>query len=179
MAFMALVFFLSALFFQIVATLPLYYREVYGYTESRIGLLLGFNALLVVLLEMFLVRVLEHRDHLRIFGFGCLLTALGMGLMPLGTSLPFVILTLTIWSLGEMVALPFSNALVARRAGEGASGEYMGVYTAVFAVAMLTAPAAGLWVYANLGPDTLWFAVGALGPVLLLGSYLLAPRFRE
>ena len=179
LALMVLVFLLSTLFFQIIATLPLYYREVYGYTESRIGLLLGLNALLIVLLEMFLVRILEHRNHLRIFGVGCLLTGLGLGLMPLGASLPFVILTIAIWSFGEMIALPFSNALVARRAGEGASGEYMGVYTTTFAIAMLTAPAAGLWVYAHLGPATLWLGVSAMGPVLLLASYLLAPQFQE
>jgi MFS family permease len=179
LAFMALVFLLSTLVFQIVATLPLYYREVYGYTESRIGLLLGLNALLIVLLEMFLVRILEHRDHLRIFGFGCLLMGFGLGLMPFGASLPFVILTIVLWTFGEMVAFPFSNALVAQRAGEGASGEYMGVYTAMFAIAMLIAPAAGLWVYAHLGPRALWLGIGALGPVLLVASYLLAPRFRE
>jgi MFS family permease len=167
------------MFFQVIATLPLYFREVYGFAENRIGLLLGLNAFLIVLLEMFLVRILEHRNHLRIFGMGCLLTGIGLGLLPLGSTLPFALLTILFWTFGEMVAFPFSNALVAARAGEGGSGEYMGAYTATFSVALLTAPAAGLWVYEHLGPEALWFGVGSLGAVLLVACLLLAPRFQK
>lgn len=177
LALMGLVFLLSATFFQIIGALPIYLQEGYGLSEKRIGLLLGFNALLIVLVEMFLVRVLEHRNHLVTFGFGGLLTALGLGLLPHGSTWTFALFTVVVWTFGEMIALPFGNALVAQRAGEGSSGEYMGVYSATFALAMLTAPVAGLWIYDHWGAETLWTTVGAMGPLLLLGSLLLRPWY--
>jgi len=40
---------LALTFFQVFSTLPLYFRQVLGYRENVIGLLLGFNALLIAL----------------------------------------------------------------------------------------------------------------------------------
>ena len=45
-------------------------------------------------------------------------------------------LTVVIWTSGEMLALPFSNFLVAHRAAPGRVGEAMGMYMAVFSVAL-------------------------------------------
>ncbi|MCB1034117.1 MAG: MFS transporter [Acidobacteria bacterium] len=178
LAFMVVCFLVACIFFQLMGVYPLYLHEECGLPESLIGLLLGFNALMVVLLEMPLVHFLENRPLVRIFGRGAIFLGLGFGLLPLHCSLPFLVFTVLLWTLGEMVTLPFSNALVAQRAGEGRTGEYMGLYTAMFSVALLVAPPTGLWFYGRFGAVALWTMVGALGPICWLLCRWLEPRFR-
>jgi MFS family permease len=48
----------AIIFFQFFTTLPLYYRQVYGLSEAMIGLLLGFNGLLVFLFEMIVIQLI-------------------------------------------------------------------------------------------------------------------------
>ncbi len=172
---LVMIFFFACVIFQFTGALPLFLHEGYGFPEKTIGILLGFSALLVVLFEMPLVRWLEHRDHARVVGFGCFLTCLGFGLMPLGHSLPFALLTVGVWTFGEMLVLPFSNALVAERAGEGDSGRYMGIYTATFSLALLLGPPLGMVIYSHFGGRALWFGIALLGPLL----WLLAANLRR
>lgn len=176
---LASIFLFACIIFQFTGAFPLYLHDGYGLNEKTIGLLLGFNALLVVIFEMPLVCWLEKRNHARLVGLGSLLTCLGFSLMPLGSSVPFALFSVAVWSFGMMLVLPFSNALVADCAGEGRSGEYMGVYTAAFSSALLLGPPLGLWIYGRFGPEKLWLGVGLLGPVLWLVGERLARRQRE
>jgi predicted MFS family arabinose efflux permease len=181
LAFLVVVFCLYGIFFQFIGTLPLYLNEAYSLPESRIGLLLSLNAVLIVLTEMALVSALETRDATRVFGLGCLLTCTGFALLPLGSTVAFAALTIIVWTVGEMISLPFGySAAVARadRNGSG-SGEYIGLHAAAGALAMFVAPATGLWVYAHLGPETLWYGIGILGPVLGLACLVLAPILKR
>ncbi len=176
LALLALVFVLSFCFFQVFSTLPVYFHEYYGMSESEIGLTIGFNALLIVLFEMVLVRVLERREHLLLFGLGSVLVGVGVGLVPLGSGLPFALLTVCVWSLGEMLSLPFSNALVAARAGKGRSGEHMGLYSMAFAVAFIVAPKLGFLVYETLGPEWLFYGIAGAGLLVYAGCVVLQRR---
>lgn len=174
LAFLLLVVLLATVFFQVVSTLPLYWRVVHGFRESGIGLLLAFNALIVVCFEMVLSHWAEKRERMFLFGLGAFLVCLGFGLMPLGSGVPFVMLTVVVWTLGEMLALPLMNAVVADRAGAANRGRYMGMITMSFSVAFMIAPLAGTSVFDRFGPDALWFGVGLLGLPLWAGALLLA-----
>ncbi len=136
---------------------------------------------------MVLVHWAERRDRMTVVGVGALLVCLGFGLMPLGSTAAFAALTVVIWTVGEMLALPLLNAVVADRADSATRGRYMGLYNMAYSVAFILAPAAGTWVYDHLGPSALWIGVGALGVPLLAGSLALrralrvpeAPTFRS
>jgi predicted MFS family arabinose efflux permease len=179
LALLVLVTLLAVSFFQVFSTLPLYFREVYGFREDKIGLLLGFNAAIIVVFEMVLVHWAERRDRMTVVGIGALLVCLGFGLMPLGTTLAFAALTIVVWTVGEMLALPLLNVVVAERAGPGNQGRYMGLYTMAFSVAFIIAPAAGTWTYARFGPSILWVAIGGLGLPLLVASLALRRALRS
>lgn len=169
---------LATAFFQVFSTLPLYFRRAYGYREGTIGLLLALNAFLIVAFEMVLIHRLERRDRFLLLGLGCFLVCAGLGLMPFGSSIPFVALTIAVWTAGEMLSLPMANTIVAQRAGRKHRGRYMGLYTMSFSVAFVFAPACGTWVYDRFGADTLWHGVGLLGVVLWAGALVLRRTFR-
>jgi len=170
---------LASIFFQVFSTMPLYFSGVYGLAENAIGLFLAFNAALIVAFEMVLIHSLEGRSRLILIGFGAFLICAGLGLMPLGSSIPFIGFTIAVWTFGEMLALPLTNVLVADRAGRTHRGRYMGLYTMTFSVAFVFAPAGGTWIYEGFGPDILWYGAGACGVLLWVWALALRPAFRS
>ena len=100
-------------------------------------------------------------------------------MMPFGDSLGYVMFTIAVWTLGEMLALPLINAIVADRAGPGNRGRYMGVYTMTFSIAFVFAPAIGTYVYARIGPNILWYGIGVLGLLLWAWALALIRAFRR
>ena len=178
-AFLALVALLAAVFFQIMSTLPLYWREHLALAEDSIGALLALNTVIIVAIEMVLVRAIEHRDHLRLVGVGAFLVCLGFALMPFGSGVAFVAVTIVVWTAGEMLALPLSNAFASLRGGAAGTGRYMGAYMLAFAAAFVIAPLAGTAVYQRWGAETLWHSCAAVGVVLLAGFWRLSAVVRR
>ncbi len=176
-AFLVLVFALAGAFFQLFSTFPLHLRELYGWRESSIGALLAVHAALVALVEMPLVRSVEHRDGLRVAGVGALLVCAGMAVVPLGPPGWIAVASMLLWTFGEMLALPMSNAVVADRAAAGATGRYMGAYTLAFSAALVVAPALGTTVWERLSPTVLWVGIGVLGPLLAAGFAVVSRWF--
>lgn len=174
LALLGLVLLMAIVIFQVFGTLPLYLHQVYGLAEQTIGLVLAVNAALIVALEMILVRSLEKHRPLRVMAVGALLAGAGLALLPLGRGAAFAMLTVVVWTFGEMLFLPFSNALAAGRARGGPSGTYMGLYSAAFAAAFVIAPPLGLWVFGRFGGDALWFGAGAVAAVLAAAAFVLA-----
>lgn len=179
LALLLLTFVFATVMFQIFTTLPLYLRQVHGLRENVIGLLLGFNALLIVVFEMVLVHWVERFARMLIIGIGALLTCVGMGLMPLGDSLPYLAFTIAIWTVGEMLAFPFITAVAAARPGPAQRGRYMGAYNVAFALAFIAAPIAGTWIYHRYSPHAVWYAVLGLGLPLLGWALLLSSPFNQ
>jgi MFS family permease len=169
-----LLFVLSIVLFQMLSTYPLSLRDLYGFAEDRIGLVMAINTLLIVLFEMVLVHGVAGYDPLKVTGVGAFLFCLGFALLPLGSTFAFAAFTVAVWSVGEMLVLPVAAGVVAERAGQGSTGRYMGLYNLAFATGFVVAPVTGTWVYENLGPRALWFGCGAVGLLVWAGFHGLA-----
>jgi MFS family permease len=169
---------LASALFQVFSTFPLYLREAIGYRENVIGLLLAFNALLIVSFEMVLIHWIQNHDRMRVAALGAFLLCGGLALIPLGTAAWYVALTVAVWTVGEMLALPILNVVVAERADKGYRGQYMGLYTMAYSIAFIIAPVVGTAVYEQFGPHLLWHGIGILGILLSASMVALRRRFR-
>jgi predicted MFS family arabinose efflux permease len=169
-----LLFVLATVTFQTVSTYPLTLHRLYHLSEAGVGMILATNTFVIVLFEMVLVHSLAGRNELELVGVGSFLFCLGFGLMPLGSSVAFLVFTVLVWSLGEMLAFPAMAGAVAGRAGESNRGRYMGLFHFAFAAAFVAAPLAGTWVFQRFGSRPLWFGCGLTGLPLWLGCHLLA-----
>jgi len=179
LAFLVLIFLLACAFFQIWSTLPLDLRTTFHLPEPLIGGLLAVNALLIVCFEMLLLRAIEHRDHLRLVGVGAALVGLGLGLLALGGGLLTALASSLVWTLGEMLTMPMSNAVVATRAPLKRTGAYMGAYTVAFSLAFVVAPVAGTAIYSRWGGHVLWPGIAVLGLLLGVGFSVLSGPLRS
>ncbi len=175
-ALLGLAVLLAMVFFQIQSTYPLALNRVYGFSEATIGLALAVNTVIIVLFEMVLAHALRDAPQLRLVAWGSLLFGVGLALLPLGRSLAYVCLTIVVWTLGEMLSLPFLQGVVAERADAKRRGTYLGLLSFAFSIAYMLGPLVGTWTIEHHGPAALWYACGAAGLVLWLGFQGLARR---
>ncbi|MEP7009996.1 MAG: MFS transporter [Acidobacteriota bacterium] len=175
-ALLGLAVLLAMVFFQIQSTYPLALNRVYGFSEAAIGLALAVNTVVIVLFEMVLAHALRDAPHLRLVAWGSLLFGVGLALLPLGRSFAYVCVTIFVWTIGEMLSLPFLQGVVAERADAKRRGTYLGLLSFAFSIAYMSGPPIGAWVYERFGPDTLWYACGVAGVVLWLGFEALSRR---
>lgn len=176
LAILGLMFLLNVVTFQLAGTFPLALRDLYGFSEARIGLALAVNTLIIVLFEMVLVHSMAGRDPLKVSGVGAFLFCAGLALLPLGSGFGFVVFTVVVWTVGEMLVFPIVASAVAERAPEESRGTTMGLLNLSFASAFVVAPLVGTWIYQNLGPERLWYGCGAVGLVVWAGFHAVAVR---
>jgi len=170
---MLFIFFVwNAVFIQVLTTFPLYMRNVYGLAENRIGQLFAVNTVLIVVLEMILMERIRKYPLTRMINVSFLLLGAGLGLMPLGRGFAYGALTVAVWTFGEMLSMPLITALISSRADDANRGRYMGMFSFIFSLAFIVAPAAGTAVYDRFGADAVWYISAALC-VLIAGAFSL------
>jgi predicted MFS family arabinose efflux permease len=156
---------------QVKSTYPLYLNEVYRLEPEEIGSLYLINGLMVVAMQVPLTWLLKHVASQTTAWAGTLLLCGGFAVLPFGSSFSLAILSLAIWTLGEILLYPPLIAIVMRRAEQGRSGEYLGIYHGASSLALLLGPAIGGTIYAVWSPATLWFGCGVIG---ILAAMLIA-----
>lgn len=160
----------AVIFFQLFNTLPLYYRDVYHLPEFYIGLLLGFNGLLVFIFEMITVHSLEKRLRLwQLVCIGTLLCGFSYVLLNLFSGIIILLIAVILLTFSEIFAMPFMVTFTVKRAGESNRGSYIGLYGLSFSAAFILAPYLGTRLITHAGYTTLWWAAGILSVPTALG----------
>lgn len=163
-------------FFQFFFVVPLYFRQSLGLNEFEIGLVMSFNGVLIVAIEMLLVYRLDGRRSPLVYViWGVLLNGLAFLLLNiLGNLVVAAVLTCVLAiTLGEMLSMPFLNAFWASRASNGNRGQYAGLYSMGYSVAHILAPAVGTQVAQRAGFGVLWFLIAGCCGVSALGFWWL------
>jgi MFS family permease len=177
----ALVYFLLALvpvaivFFQHESSMAVYLVRDLGFAVWTFGLLHTVNTLLIVFLEVPLNLAMARWPHRRTLALGSVLVAAGFGSLAVARSLPAVVLTIVVWTFGEMVLLPGMSSFVAEISPPGSRGAYMGLYTMAFNFAIVVGPPLGTALLEHGGGRLLWLTMLALG----LLSAALFTRVKE
>ncbi|HEX3696534.1 MAG TPA: MFS transporter [Polyangia bacterium] len=142
-------------FTQVLAALPLDMRA-HSLPANRIGLLLGLNGVVIVLLQPLALRFLQRVPHVSLLAGGAALAGLGLGAVGLARGSWGYALATVIFTAGEIgfsLAMP---PLVAQLAPSDQRGAYQGMHQLSWSVASMLAPMLGLTVLAHAGSATLW-----------------------
>lgn len=160
----------SMAFFQLLSTLPLFYKEAKEMSEGSIGLILGFSGFVIVLFEMILVHIMEHRFTARfVMIAGTLFAALSYFMLNMPFGIAWLYLSMFMLSLGEMLTLPFMATITIKRATLNTQGAYMGFNSLAFAAANIFSPYLGTSLAENYGYPTLWYSAGLVLVVTAIG----------
>jgi predicted MFS family arabinose efflux permease len=157
--FLTLVLLYGLCFYQLYSTIPVYYKDVYHMSELHIGILMGLNGLIIVIIEMVLIFYLESKNKtLTFISNGLILTSISFLvyiLMPRYalTALISVILV----TFGEILAMPFMNNYWAGRASSQNRGQYAGYYAMAWSLSQVLGPTGGTWMAAHFGFNSLWW----------------------
>lgn len=160
-------------FFQLLSTLPIFYKDVHHLTEADIGLLLGLNGFLIFIFEMPLIKWLEgsKNNMSKLILIGVLLTALSFIVINLSGWIGALIIGMVFMTFGEMIVFPFSNSLALNRSIKGNQGQYMAYYSISFSIAHIFGHSIGMNLVANLGYKYTWYIFSLLA--LLSAAFML------
>ena len=152
---------IAFVFFQMSSTFGLHVTSL-GIPDAAYGALLSLNGVLVVALELGIVSFTQHFPARQVMAIGYVLIGLGFALNGFATGVPAFAFAITIFTFGEMTAMPVASAYVAGLAPVHMRGRYAGVNGLVWAIALVFGPSLGVLLF-QASPRGLWFTCGALG----------------
>ncbi len=161
-------------FFMMFRVVPVFYKEVWHLDESLIGIILGLNGVVIALMEMVMISKIENkRSPIFYIVLGVVIVCFSFAVLMLPKFFPIVlaIVSILLFTFGEMFSLPFFNTFVVKRSNEYNRGIYAAGYTLSWSVAQVVGPTSGFYIAEKFGYQTLWIAITAL---LLLCAYFFS-----
>lgn len=159
---------------MVFVLLGLYVKENFGIPENRFGLIVGVNAVMVVLFQYAATRAVSHRAPLPIIGLGALFYAAGVGTFALSRSFGSFLAGMVILTVGELLVVPTTTAVVANMAPPDMRARYMGVFSLSFRIASGIGPVLGGLLSDYIAPGAMWYGGMAVCLVAAAGFGLLA-----
>jgi MFS family permease len=139
-----------------VVGLPLSLAAV-GLNPANAGVIMVVSTTTLVLARPVLrARRLAQLSHAAVFVLGYLLMAMGLGGYALAHTLPTLVVPTALLSLGSMLVMGRSFAVVSELAPAAASARYLAVYGLSWGVATLLAPLVVTWLIGAFGAGVLW-----------------------
>ncbi len=176
--FIVLVSLFGICFFQIFASMPQYFSKECNFDEGTIGLLLGFNGLLVVVIEMPLITLLgQSKKIFRFIIIGVLCIPVSFIILMLGKGgiVAAILYTLFI-TLAEIFAMPFMMNYSLSQPHKNRQGQYSALYSISYGLANIAAPTFGLGIANKYGFDAMFYFFIALSIITAIGFGWLNKR---
>jgi len=173
--FLLLNFLTALVFFQHFTALPEDMRSK-GLSSEEFGVALASNGLLIVLLQPWITQRVTHVPRARLLAASAALTGLGFGLTTFAYSLGTYMLTVAVWTLGEMVCAPVNGSLVADLSPTHARGRYQGAFTITWSLAFMVSPLLGPRLVEATSLRTTWLACLGVGLAIAVAHLTVTSR---
>lgn len=148
-----------------------YAKENYSLPESIYGLIPTTNALMVVLLQLFVTRRTSRYNPLAVMSLGTLLYGIGVGSIAMGSGFWGFWVSMVVVTLGELMVIPTASTYTANRAPETMRGRYMSLLALTGGAGSMVGPLLGGFLNDTFSPRAIWYgggAAGMLGAVVFL-----------
>ncbi|MFF7364743.1 MFS transporter [Streptomyces sp. NPDC008125] len=134
-----------------------------GLSPAVYGLVGVANAVIVIACQPLIYGRLAHLPRMKVLAASWALIGVGVAMTGLAHRPWQYMLTVVVWSVGEVVNGVVAGAIVTDLAPEEARGRYQGALAWVWQLARLIAPATATWLFSTVGPSTLWTACAVIG----------------
>jgi predicted MFS family arabinose efflux permease len=168
-------------FLQYFSTIPFYYSESYHLSEKSIGILLGFNGLLIVIIEMPLIHYLEKKNFNSLYYVfvGAIFLLTSFLVLQIGHYTSLLWIGMAFMSVAEVIAFPFANSFALNRSKRGLTGQYMALFTIAFSIAHVFGHNAGFQLINNFGFEITWWFMIIFCLIMSILFYLLKSRDKK
>lgn len=158
---------------QVYTTLAVFLRDFRGIPAQGFGFLVSVNAVTVVLLQMWVTARIRSRPPALMMAVGALVYALGLS--SIGLAVPFgAMLVIIIWiTIGEMIVVPVTMAMVALLSPEDMRGRYAAFFGLATTLPALVGPWLGGTLIDRFNPNWLWYGCGLACAIAALGCAAL------
>jgi predicted MFS family arabinose efflux permease len=170
-AFIVFTILYASCFFQLFATIPLFFNKILHLSPLFIGMTMSINGLLIVLFEMIIVFRFEgKKDSLLFISAGTVLVGVSYLIFNLFPGFALLALISTfIHTLGEIFSFPFMNSFWVSRTKSSNRGQYAGLYTVAWSTAQVLGPALGAQIAQQYGFTVLWWLIAATCLIAAVG----------
>lgn len=169
--------FYAICFFQLLSTIPVFYRQIHQMSEWEIGLILAYSGLVVFSLEMPLVHVAGRRlSGSAVIILGTLLCGLSFLMLLLPGKYLVLYTSMFVLCVSEILAMPFMATVAIKRSSFAKRGAYMGMSSLAFSVSHIFAPYLGTTVAEAYGFHTLWICTGILSVLTAIGFWAVMKK---
>lgn len=154
--------------FLMFRVVPVFFKEQWHIDEFQIGIIIGLNGAVIALFEMIMINKIEaKRSPMFFIIVGAVLFSISYIILsaPISFHIVAAVLTIVVFTCGEMLTLPFINTIVISRSNEHNRGLYAAGYTLSWSCAQVVGPLFGFFIAKNLGYNWLW--LGLAGMLLL------------
>jgi len=169
LGFVAVMILMNITYMQMNSTLSVYMRDVHVFPPESFGYLLSMNAMIVVLFQFQMARKVSNYPPMLVMAVGTAFYLVGFSMFGFVNGLALFAAAMVIITIGEITVLPVAQALVVKFSPEDMRGRYMGVYGLSWTVPSAIAPLLAGVVMDNYNPDWVWYGVGAIAGIAVLG----------
>lgn len=174
-----LALFVGMIYMQGYVTLPLD-MGAHGLGPEQYGAAIAVNGFLIILVTIPISNMATKWHRFRTMAIAAIFLGLGFGFTSLAETLPLFIISIIIWTLGEIAATSVAPAIIADLSPVELRGVYQGIFGSAWGLAYFIGPLAGGWVYEHWGSNALWIGCLLLGIVLAFGYLAMsAPAKRR
>ena len=176
MAFITASILMTAVYQQMYNSLSVFLRDNHGIDPQGYGFLLSTSAITVILFQFWTTRRIKRFPPFIMMGAGAVFYAIGFALFGFVGAFWLFAMNIVIITIGEMIIMPISQALVANFAPEEMRGRYMAVSGLTWMVPSTFGPGLAGYMLDNFNPNLLWHIGGILCLIAALAFYALHLR---
>lgn len=171
---LALFFISTFAFANMEATLVLFSERVFKFGITENSLMFTYIGLLMVFIQGGLIGRLSKRlSEKSLVCAGSLLTAAGLLLIALSTSVPMLYGALALLAAGTGITTPSNQSILSKQADPARVGGALGVGQSLSTLGRILGPIAGGWFFLHLGLQTPYFLAAAVMILAFALSFLL------
>ncbi len=145
----------AIVYMQSFITLPLAVAAD-GLGPDAYGVIYAVNPAVVILAQVLVLRVIDRLPAVPTLAASAIVMGIGFALTMFASSVPLFMVTVIVWTLGEIGFNAVGPALVADIAPPALRGRYNGIVGMSFGAAAFVAPLVGTAVLESYGEPALW-----------------------
>jgi len=164
---------MSIAFVQVFNVLALH-ATAQGLSPVVYGVVMGFNGVLIMLVELPLAQWIKRFEPRRVLVVGFLLVGAGCASFGWAETTAGFLFGMGFFTVGEMISLPIAAGYGAQLAPPAYRGRYFGLLGLIWGVSALTG-STGVWAFGQVGAAWWWWS-GGFG---LLAGVVMMLRLRD